>query len=115
MKPLNPPASGVIEDALERNITPLVRCHRSFDTQPAPTYNASATTLPSRNSTSKRACVSAQDSWHRYITSGATNSGFSALTMSRVTCQQFNSVRAEPGGITVSVIRDPAVGAMVLH
>ena len=69
-----------------RNVLPSARSQRSFAKNPPPT--------------SKRPPVSSHDSWHSHATRGDTYSGFKA------------SMRF--GGSTVSVMRDPAMGAMAL-
>jgi hypothetical protein len=70
----------------KRYVTPLVRSKRSFETKPPPT--------------SKSPPVSSQSSCASHATNGLTNSGFSASSRSF--------------GITVSVRREPAMGAIVL-
>ena len=69
-----------------RNVVPSARSQRSLPMKPPPTSNR----LP----------FSSHDSWARYATSGETYSGLRAAMRS--------------GGSTVSVMREPAMGAMVL-
>jgi hypothetical protein len=77
--------SGVIGRP-RRKVLPLERSQRSLPMKPPPTSN--------------RPPVSSDDSWHSRATSGDTNSGLSA------------SIRF--CGSTVSVMREPAIGAIVL-